>query len=237
MAGRKRKVNTEPKAPDVIREAEPDAIQAAIDRMAAAGEAVPSERQVDKPTTANATLRSVDGDDPDADFTARYEAANAAGLGYLHRKRMVGGPGSTMVPPNSQLHPTLKMWGYVHGGKWMIYRWVPKNGMLKQTRIAQGYTYFEGEAWCKRLGLLPEAYMREGGRIQWIDAQLMWHTPEYISEHFNEVQRRQDDLVTRVKDQYMSSGNRDMRPELLEGTDEEVLGELRDRRRFAQSRG
>ena len=213
---------------------EPDAVQKAIDSMGDAGDKLPGPRQMDT-TTVGAVLAKSD-DTSDAEFEAQYERATTRGIGYLSRRKLAGNR-SGLVPPNATLHPKLQMWGLLYMGKWLILRWINKRPAVAQKRFEQGWQYFEGREWCHRLGLTPENYLNEAGRIQTIDALLAWAPEEYIFENQQLVKDKQLAMVAAAEDNLMDKRSRYVPGvEILSGSDEDVLGELAGRRKYAESR-
>ncbi len=214
---------------------EPDAVQKAIDSMGDAGDCLPSPgTQTDNSTLNNVLARTESDHDPE--FEAAYAKSVDRGGGYLARRRLAGNR-SALVPPNATVHPKLGMWGLQYMGKWLILRWLSKKPAIAQKRHEQGWQYFEGREWCKRLGLNPENYLNEAGRIQTIDVVLGWASEEYVFQNQRLVRERQQAMVAAAEDNLMSKQSQYIpHINVLSGSDEEVMGELADRRKYAESR-
>lgn len=235
MPNRKKNVPEPADAIDALKKpAEPDPIvQEAIDSWAAAGDATQAPAQTDLTNARNAQAR-LDAADPD--FDKQYEKAREKAVGYLVRRRVQGNR-TAMVPPNAELHPKLQMWGLPYGGKWLILRWLDIRPRVRQKRDAQGWQYFEGKVWCERLGLIPDANLNERNRIGYMDTELAWAPEEYIFERMQEVSDARGVMVSTATDRLMEHQSRHIpRIEVLEGDDEAVLGELQDRKRYAERR-
>jgi hypothetical protein len=226
-------------AVETLRAAPVAAVQDAIDKFGAAGDALPGPRQMD---TSNASVTHEKADSAEAEvleasrFNAQYEKALSRSTGYLVRRK-ISGNRNAMVPPKAELHPVLGMWGLQWSGKWMIFRWVSKNPRVRQKRFEQGYQYFEGREWCIRLGLNSENYINEKGRIEYVDLELAWVPEEYVVEKMGVTRNAKDDMVTKARDNLLGQTSREVpRIEILEGTGDEVQRELDERRRYAESR-
>jgi hypothetical protein len=223
---------------DIIREAaaagEPDVVQKAINAMGDAGDRLPSSGSQTDTTTLGGILARTN---EDPEFEAAYEKATSRGVGYLSRRRIAGNR-SALVPPNATIHPKLGMWGLQYMGKWLILRWINKKPAVAQKRFEQGWQYFEGKEWCSRLGLNSENYLNEAGRIQTIDAVLAWAPEEYIFENQQLVLEKRQAMVASAEDNLMNQRSRYIpNVEIISGSDEDVMGELAGRRKYAESRG
>jgi hypothetical protein len=245
MSDRSRKSPTLP--PDVaaaaatIRNATADApiappdpvVQSAINRMAESSDSI-NRRQMDTSNTSNALGAIDEAESSDAaKFAAVYAKATQHGLEYLS-KRAVSGNRTAMIPPHCEIHPKLGAWGLNFCGKWMLIRWLSKNHNVRQKRHRQGWQYFEGREWATRLGLNPEFYVNDKGRIELGDLELGWHTEDY---HFRMMRRVVDDradAITTAKERLMGIADSAVpRVELIEGSDVDVMAELRSRQRSA----
>jgi hypothetical protein len=234
-----------PDAPDAIPDdaaatiraaaKEPDAVQKAIDAMGDAGDRLPSLGTQTDNSTLNNILAQTEGN-PDAEFAKAYEASVERGTGYLGRRRLAGNR-SALVPPNATIHPKLNMWGLQYMGRWLILRWINKRPMVAQKRFEQGWQYFEGKEWCHRLGLSAENYLNEAGRIQTIDTCLAWASEEYVMQNQRLVVEKQQAMVAAAHDNLMDKRSKYIPGlEIISGSDEDVMGELAGRRKYAESR-
>lgn len=215
------------------RRANPDAVQQSINKWADAGESG-SGVQVDSQTVTAKSEAALDNDEL---FQKQYESGVARAIGQLDRRRLTSGK-TMLVPPECVIHPELGEWGLRYGGKWMMIRWIGMTQRYRQRRFQEGYQYFEGRSWCIRLGLDPESYLNEKGRIQANDTELGWCPEERRFSMLSRVKQAQKDMQSTTVDKLMNSqdGKYVKRLEVLEGDEEGVMGELRARRDFAQSR-
>lgn len=218
-------------------------VQASIDHLGDKADYLPDATTFDMSNVgremaqadAAAAVAAAEAHD-EAEFLKQYEHAKTRSVGYLQARRMSGNR-TAMVPPNCEIHPKLGMWGLRYAGKWLIIRWLDIRPRTRQKRSVQGWQYFEGEEWCKRLGLLKEAYYNDRGRIGYIDVELAWAPEEYIFAHETEVREAREAMIATTTDRLMSHKSKHVpNIDILEGDDESVIGELRDRKRFAESR-
>jgi len=240
MANRKRTVAEPTDAIAALREisqkpAEPDPIvQAAIDNFAEKGDALPLATQMDLSNVGNTLARMDNEAAADPAFEKIYEDARKKSTGYLVQRR-VSGNRNAMVPPNCEIHPRLGMWGLRYGGRWMIIRWLDIRPTTRQKRIAQGWQYFEGKIWCERLGLLPESYLNDRGRIGYMDVELGWAPEEYIFMRGEQAEEAKKAMIASAQDRlYAAQSKHVPRIEIMQGDEQSVLGELYDRKRFAE---
>lgn len=214
----------------------PDPVQTAINAMAAVGDAIPSGTQADPTVLASTIARADATADTDPIFREQYDRATTRGIGFLRRVRSSGGR-SALVPPACTQHPKLPdhPWGFYYNGKWMLIRWVPHGQpMVRQKRYEQGYTYFEGPLWARRLGLSPDNYLNERGRIQVADAELAWISEEYVVEYRGLVLTKQGEMVSKARDTLMGATGEAMpNVHVLEGSEEDVVGRLDEMKRRA----
>lgn len=208
--------------PTPALDAHGDVVQDAIDRMAEAGDAVPSGNQIDS-TNLNNDLNASAPPDP---LESKYNLARARGSGYLARVRSQIGR-SALVPPTAEVHPRLGRWAVNWGGKWLILRWIGIRGFQRQRRREQGYQYFEGSEEIRRLGLDPECVINERGRVQSGDAELAWCPEEFVFEHEKEAQERKESMVATARDNVYRHISEAI-PEIhqFEGSNEEVEDSL-----------
>lgn len=240
MPNRKKSVKEPTEAFDALRErkpAEPDPkVQAAIDNYAEKGDAIPNETQMDRSNIGIAMEKAADAATSDPEFEKMYEQARKKSAGYLVQRR-TGGNRNAMVPPNCEIHPKLGMWGFNYQGRWMIIRWLDIRPVTRQKRVAQGWQYFEGKVWCERLGLIPESYLNERGRIGYMDVELGWAPEEYIFARSDEAAQARKDMIATAQDRLHAAQSKHVpRIEIMEGDEQSVLGELHERKRFAESR-
>ncbi len=225
----------DPKAPKATPELQ--AAQDSADKMAVAGDATTPKSQMDR-TNADTTIAKADALEAQdqQSFDEIYDRGVSKTLGYLQRRRTMGNR-TGMVPPNCERHDALGEWGLLYRGKWMMIRWLDIRQRVRQKRFDQGYQYFEGKVWCERLGLVPENYLNERGRVGYMDSELAWVPEEYIFERRLGAQQARDSHTQTVRDK-LSEQTSSLIPtiEVLEGDDESVKRELKDRKRFPESR-
>lgn len=218
---------------ETLRQAEPDDVQKAIDRMGERQDALPTPSQVDSSVTRQA-LDIEDAADPA--FEQAYERSRERAMGYLQKRKLAGNR-TGLVPAACEIHPKLGAWGLRFGGKWMIIRWISKIPTVRQKRYEQGWQYFTGKEWCERLGLKPENYLNEKGRIETGDVELAWATEEYIFDRQKDVIEAKEVMVAETREKLMGMTSKYVpNVEILEGDDTGVMSELHDRRRYAETR-
>lgn len=207
----------------VIAAADKATVQAAIDATAAAGDGLPTGRQMDR-SNALETLKAADATDPA--FEEQYAKSLGRSDGYL-KQRKVGTNRTTLVPANCEVHPDLGAWGLRYMGRWMMIRWINIRPAFRQKRFEQGWQYFEGPVWARRLGLNPENYLNEKGRILTGDTELGWIGEEFVYKYLGIVKQRKDDMVRGATDRMLNSTSA-MIPgmKFIEGSDDEVMGQI-----------
>jgi len=204
-----------------------DVVQAAIDRMGESADAVPSGNQMDNTNIQN----EVNSTPPPDPFAEQYEKAKARGITHLRRVRSSVGQ-STLIPPKCEIHPKLGRWALNRSGRWLVIRWVGIKQQQRQRRFEQGYQYFEGREQILDLGLDPEVYMNDRGRVQIGDAELAWVPEEFVFEHLRETEERKDAMVATAKDRvYNNIGEFVPDVRVFEGTEGEVMDQLSSLRR------
>lgn len=200
-----------------------DVLQQAIDKLGEAGDAIPSSTQMDS-TNIRTEVNSVPPPNP---FEEQYDAARTRGLAHLKRVRTATTGGSTLIPPNARVHPRLGRWGIQYNGKWLIIRWIGIRQQQRQRRFEQGYQYFEGRDQIAILGLDPDVYMNDRGRVQIGDSELGWVPEEYVFEHLKEAKERQEAMVATARDRVYNNESAAV-PDVhvFEGSEGEVMDQL-----------
>lgn len=209
-----------------VRTINPDAVQQSINRLAEVGADNPTVTQMGPSEVAKAV-------DRDPAFEEQYAKSTSRGAGFLHSKRAEDGGRSRLVPPNATQHPTLpgRPWCLYYMGKYLVLYWVPKYSDYQQLKYEQGYTYFEGPLWTRRLGLNPENYLNEKGRIQIGDVELAWIGEEFVRQYGDRLSSANRDMVDTARDKLMSGTNAAMPGvHVFDGPDAEaMLGEFKER--------
>lgn len=211
-----------------IRVTNPDAVQKAINTVSKIGADNPTETQMGSSETSKALAN-----DDDPTFSDAYAKNLTRGMGFLRSRRAEDGGRNRLVPPNATQHPRLpgSPWCLYYMGKYMVLYWVPKTSEYRQLKYEQGYTYFEGPVWCRRLGLSPENYLNEAGRIQTGDVELAWTSEEFVRQYGDRLQFARDAMVSTAREKLMDQTNEIMPGvKVFEGPDAEAaLGEMKER--------